>query len=1063
MTPTKPTPPAAPPRQPPTARPAPRTATRTVADVLRGTGALVALLAALGGVPWALATLGGPPLPAGLPTAAELVDALTRPDDGSLFLRTLLLAGWAGWAAFALSVAVEIPAQLRGRTAPRLPALGASQRAAAALVAAVAVLLVTGPTLPAPAVAGRTTVATDLPRPAEPADPARRPAARAPAEPPEQTAAPTAAGTGSAGPTYRVRRQDTLWDIAERCLGAGERFTEIAALNYGVTQPDGRTLTSAHWIYPGWVLRLPPDARLDPGPANQGGRPVGEDGEDGEDGEHSRAYTVGPGDTLWDIAADQLGAPDRYGEITALNTGRPQPDGQRLRDPHHIEPGWQLHLPDTHGAATAGADRHRPATAHQEPQHERPPRPSPDTAMTAPPAADWPPGDTATDAHVDPRGAADEATPRGDQGDPGGAGDGVEDTVPAKVGLGMSGITAAALLAALARRRALQQRARPPGRRIALPGTAARTAETRLRAADDRDALTRLRAALLELARGCAQAGRDLPALAAVRLTRTTIELRLLHDDPEPVPPFTAAAADQWRADPAAVATPDTDGEPAAPEGDVPFPYPALLTVHASDDATLLVDLETAGTLTAVGNPDDVRPVLNAWAVELAAAPVWDTVGVTLVGGGWPGRAVDAARVRLVDSPAVAARRATVRARDVTAVLHAAHVTTVRQARSRRVGADVWDPEVVLCGAGPGDPGLPADLLSAAGAGVAVVAAVTNPAQVPRGWTLTATGDGDFRLEPLGLTVILPRLTTPDLNAVADLLETAHDQDGLDPPRSTAPSEDSLLPVDSTPYRNGRAEVTDGPAGESSAAGAPRILVLGPVEVQVPENQDTDPARRRKLTELAAFVALHPGADNHGIDDALWPTRRVSPSTRNSATSRLRRWLGDAPDGQPWLPVVPDRGHYRFRPEVRCDWHDFQALTRRGLAAGSAGLDDLDAALALVRGRPFTGIDPACYTWAEYDIQEMISAVTDVAHALSAARLAAGDPHGARAAAARGLLVEPCSELLTRDAIRAASALGDAEAARRLVEQLRQRLSVMDPDADVWTDTVDLVRTLTKA
>ena len=229
----------------------------------------------------------------------------------------------------------------------------------------------------------------------------------------------------------------------------------------------------------------------------------------------------------------------------------------------------------------------------------------------------------------------------------------------------------------------------------------------------------------------------------------------------------------------------------------------------------------------------------------------------------------------------------------------------------------------------------------------------------------------------------------------------------------------------------------------------PQILVLGPIEIRSTNGEEAESDRRRKLTELAAYIALHPGADNRAIDDAIWPTRRVSRSTRNSATSRLRRWLGEAPDGDPWLPPVPDRGRYRFRAEVGCDWQQFQALARRGFASGPDGLDDLQAALALVRGRPFAGVPPAWYTWAEYDIQEMISAVTDVAHVLSSARLAAGDTQAARMAASKGLLVEPVSELLTHDAVRAATAAGDTEEAERLLQQLGARLADVDPDADV--------------
>ena len=135
---------------------------------------------------------------------------------------------------------------------------------------------------------------------------------------------------------------------------------------------------------------------------------------------------------------------------------------------------------------------------------------------------------------------------------------------------------------------------------------------------------------------------------------------------------------------------------------------------------------------------------------------------------------------------------------------------------------------------------------------------------------------------------------------------------------------------------------------------------------------------------------------------------------------------------------------------MNCDWHDFLRLARRGLAAGPGGDAALHAAVQLVRGRPFQGIDPAAYTWAEPDIQEMISSVVDVAHALATIRLDRGDLRGAQWAAARGLAAEPCSELLYRDAIRAAAAAGDQAEAQRLTERLRHQLRLLDPD-----DTID--------
>ena len=59
----------------------------------------------------------------------------------------------------------------------------------------------------------------------------------------------------------RGRHYDTLWDMAERYLGDGLRYKEIWQLNKDVVQPDGRVLKNADLIYPGWVMKLPADAK----------------------------------------------------------------------------------------------------------------------------------------------------------------------------------------------------------------------------------------------------------------------------------------------------------------------------------------------------------------------------------------------------------------------------------------------------------------------------------------------------------------------------------------------------------------------------------------------------------------------------------------------------------------------------------------------------------------------------------------------------------------------------------------------------------------------------------
>lgn len=258
-----------------TARPATAPAQgsrRRAIDVMRGLGALIVLLALLIGLPVLLYTVAGAPIPHRVPSPGQITDTLTRRDNGQLFLACLLLLAWAGWAAFAASVAVETAAQVRGRGAPRLPALGGVQRLAGHLVAAVAVaFLSTGPalthTIPAHssgALPGSSPIAFvnfQVPATADP------PTHLMPTAMGSTAPEPAAPPTPQPAKTYTVQRGDTLWGIAETHLGDPERYHEIGRLNYGRPQPDGRTLTDAHWIYPGWALVLPADATGLPAPA----------------------------------------------------------------------------------------------------------------------------------------------------------------------------------------------------------------------------------------------------------------------------------------------------------------------------------------------------------------------------------------------------------------------------------------------------------------------------------------------------------------------------------------------------------------------------------------------------------------------------------------------------------------------------------------------------------------------------------------------------------------------------------------------------------------------------
>jgi LysM repeat protein len=106
-------------------------------------------------------------------------------------------------------------------------------------------------------------------------------------------------------------------------------------------------------------------------------------------------YTVAPGDTLWDIADEQLDDPQLWPEIAAASSSIEQPDGRHLDDPDLIRPGWTLNIPgDTDAddpteepASAAGEDLdlpHTPLTDPAQADSSSPGPTAPDSEASAP-------------------------------------------------------------------------------------------------------------------------------------------------------------------------------------------------------------------------------------------------------------------------------------------------------------------------------------------------------------------------------------------------------------------------------------------------------------------------------------------------------------------------------------------------------------------------------------------------------------------------------------------------------------------------------------------------------
>jgi LysM domain len=223
-----------------------------------GLAAVVALAALVAGPPVLLCKFTGSPLPRHLPGWHQLVAAMFSRNDAGLVLAVVRGGTWLAWLAFTACVLAEGVAALRGRQALRLR-LGGLQGAAARLVAlaALAASASAASTLSASAATVTGQHASYLQ--AGPVRPGTRSVAGA-----------AASVTISDARVVTVQSGDCLWSIAQRYLGAGDLYPEIARLNYGRQMGDGDVFTNPALILPGWQLLLPAGATAD-----TAGQPVG--------------------------------------------------------------------------------------------------------------------------------------------------------------------------------------------------------------------------------------------------------------------------------------------------------------------------------------------------------------------------------------------------------------------------------------------------------------------------------------------------------------------------------------------------------------------------------------------------------------------------------------------------------------------------------------------------------------------------------------------------------------------------------------------------------------------
>ncbi|MDY0810046.1 LysM peptidoglycan-binding domain-containing protein [Kitasatospora purpeofusca] len=884
--------------------------------VLAAIAALITLLVLMVGVP-ALLLYGTRAVADMGELAPDGIGAmLTSPDDGRLFLWLLVVVGWVGWACFALSVLLEVPAQLRGRVARRIPAFGWSQRAAAGLVGAVIALV---------PVAGSAFAAT-----AEHAPAAATAQVAAGAQQAAAQAAPAVAPAADPQAGYTVRDSrpaDSLWSIAERQLGSGERWVEIAKLNDGRVMDDsGIRFDADRPIQPGWKLAMPADAKPDqaaPAPATPAPAPAGTPQTGPAGGEaHGGTVTVKPGESLSAIAERELGDAEAWPKLFEANQGVQAPDGERLTDPDVVVPGMVLSLPGAPAPAPVPAPAPAPEAEQAPAPAPAPPPPAPNTQPPSAPAAQppsapaaQPPAPAQPPAQAQPSAQAPAGTPAPK----------IEAQAPAAhaekanddYGVALAASTVGVLLAAImvgtvARKRGGQLRARRPRHRIAMPSAPAAAFEAELKARQDDAGLHLLDRALRSMARNTVRGGKRLPAIVAARITPgRTIELHL-SGPAAPIAPFRAAhTPDIWwcAADSEGLLSPAQARKTAAP-------YPALVTLgSAADGSIVLADLETVRLLHLSGHPDDARDVLRTLALELAHSPLADRLHLHLVdlAEEMPISGPAAERIHrhtTLDAALAALGPRTAKAR---ATLVSAEAASPRDARSRGLADESWVPEIVLCGHQPGG-GVPAELGRLLDARPRTcVAVVTRAPERGTGpvarWTLPATGQAT--VPGLHLTLELQRLTTGQYEQVTELLRAADDSTQHPAPAWTLDG-DELEPADLLAAVPVLAAVgaasgpgSDGPAGGFSLAALD--AALGDPDSGDDADGDTGGGRAAAGPRLLARVIGTGASPFAGTDPAAPVPGSVGPAALPAPrhfVNGLGRQAGAATGPVPVAPAV---------------------------------------------------------------------------------------------------------------------------------------------------------------
>lgn len=1005
----------------------------TVRRWARGLSGLVVVVLVLAGAPWLLSRVGRFDLLGSI----EWRSLLTRSDGGAFLLIALTLVGWLAWIQIALTICAEIVAVAsRQRIHWRVPGSRWTGPMAATLVGSIVALVGAGlvasrdsgpgwATAPGSASASASRpVSTERPSAGTRSggdvathlsagdhrapDRAPTPASGDAPHPDGDDHRATQRDAGDA--IYVVQPDDDLWSLAEAVYGDPVRWRQIAASN-------GLAAESA--LYPGVVLHLP-GTDQDTVNARTG---------QGDVDRSESLVTVRRGDSLWTLAERHLGAGTLWPGIAQANP-------TLILDPDRIEPGWVLHLPPrvVQGEHVVGPSS---GSVDPSPQSDAD---EPDTDSSA--------GDAGRTAH--PARGADGPTEDSEEREasvsPSLTGAGAEASAPpvpgrAAASSGPSSVPAAPTTAAPSRA------AQPAGETSSTPGIEA----TPLLVGHSDSSAPDLRALLGGMA-GLGAAG--LVAALAMR--------RRLQMWARPAGRRVPVAPQQARAVRAALAALADDA--VVPETS-PGPTAVVVGESLADSRSVLLDLDDASVLVIRGEADLAAVSAAAICASLTCSEWSQSPRVRIC-------ATALTWLECLDEPGL----------EVTDP--AAGPTELHRARLERAGL-TGEPdgnEVFFLDAAELDGDelrlLREEIAAATDSsapGLSVVCLDSRELLPDLGDTLTIRSDRSATLTGVDSPLRPNLLREPARRALVDLFTASTATttepawwwggDPTDPGADAAswnpepdPTVIPLLPDRRRddpspaaplvpPRRPDTSEVTVSRLPDALATSPhPVLLLLGPVELV--GARGTLPTRAiKQCEEYCAWILAHPGRTSAEMTGSLL----VADGTRRSNVSRLRTWLGAAPDGTDYLPEAYS-GRITLHPGVTSDWEYARLLIAAGIdRAADEALVEL---LELVRGAPLADAAPGQWHWAEEMRIEMAGVIRDAGAELGRRAIAAGDLDIARWAVARALVAAPEDELLLGLRIRTEHQAGNHPEVQRLVLHLTRQARVLGVDLSEPTVTL---------